>query len=76
MYGVWIRAGATVPIAVLIAALLNFILPYVLPYLGPEDEILYQSFAALQGNAIVLGLAAIGAGVLAAAVAESNAGRI
>lgn len=76
MYGAWIRAGVTVPIAVLSAALLNFVIPYFEPYLGPEDSLIYQSFTALGDNSILLMLAAVAAGVLAAAVAESNARRV
>jgi len=73
MYGAYIRGGITAAGVTLLGAILNFILPYLLPYLGPQDEILYQSFAALGDNVFLLGLVAVGAGIMAAAVTESNA---
>ena len=76
MYGAYIRGGITAAIVTVIGAVLRFILPYLLPYLGPEDELLYQTFSALGENVIFLGLIAVGAGIMAAAVAESNAGGI
>lgn len=76
MYGAYIRGGITAAIVTVIGAVLRFILPYLLPYLGPKDELLYQSFNALGNNVILLGLIAVGAGIMAAAVAESNAGGI
>jgi hypothetical protein len=76
MYGAYIRGGITAAIVALVGSILRFILPYLLPYLGPEDELLYQSFNALGSNVVLLGLIAVGAGVMAAAVAESNAGRV
>ena len=74
MFGVYGRAALTIPIAVLIAAIIQFIVPFLLPYQGPEDGILYQSFAAVAENALFIMLAAIAAGVLAAAVAQSGPG--
>jgi len=74
MFGAYIRAGVTVGIAVLSGAILNFIIPFLLPYQGPEDGLLYQLFATLGDNAVFLMLIAVAAGVLAAAVKESNAG--
>jgi len=76
MYGAYIRGGITTVGVALVGAVLNFILPYVLPYLGPEDELIYQSFATLGNNTVMIGLIAVGAGMLAAAAAESSAGRV
>lgn len=76
MYGAYIRGGITAGGVALIGAVLNFVLPYLLPYLGPKDELIYQSFNTLGNNVVLIGLIAVGAGVLAAATAESNAGRI
>jgi hypothetical protein len=73
MYGAYIRGGVTAAAVALIGAVLNFILPYLLPLLGPQDEILYQSFDALGSNVVLIGLIAVGAGIMAAATAESNA---
>jgi len=73
MYGAYIRAGISAGAVTVLGAVLNFILPYLLPLLGPENEILYQTFNTLGNNVVLLGLLAVGAGVLAAATAESNA---
>jgi hypothetical protein len=72
MYGAYIRGGITAVGVTVVGALLNFILPYITPYLGPKNELIYQSFDALGNNMILLGLVAVGAGILAAAVTESN----
>jgi len=74
MFGRYFRAAITVGIAVLSAAILNFVVPFLLPYQGPQDSMLYQSFAAVADNSLFLMLVAVAAGVLAAAVKESNAG--
>jgi len=76
MYGAYIRGGITAGAVALVGAVLNFILPYLLPLMGPEDEILYQTFSSVGNNAVLIGLIAVGAGIMAAATAESNAGRI
>lgn len=73
MYGAYIRGGITAASVALLGALLNFILPYLLPYLGPKNELVYQTFNSLGNNVVLLGLIAVGAGVMAAAVTESNA---
>ena len=75
MFGAYVRAGITIGIAVLSAAILGFILPFFMPFLGPEEEILYQSFDALQEWALFIMLAAVAAGVLARSVVESGVGR-
>lgn len=74
MWGAYIRAAVTVGIAVLSAALLQFIVPYLLEYQGPSDSLLYRSFEGLAENALFIMLAAVGAGLLARAVVESNMG--
>jgi hypothetical protein len=76
MYGAYLRGGITAAIVALVGSILRFILPYLLPYLGPEDELIYQSFSALGSNVVLLGLIAVAAGILAAAVSESNAGGV
>jgi len=73
MYGAYIRAGISAGAVTVLGAVPNFILPYLLPLLGPENEILYQTFNTLGNNVVLLGLLAVGAGVSAAATAESNA---
>ena len=74
MFGAYIRATLTVGGAVLVAAIIQFIVPYLLPYQGPEDGLLYQSFSAIAENAIFIALIAIGAGLIARAVVESQTG--
>jgi hypothetical protein len=74
MFGAYIRATITVGIAVLSAAILKFIVPMLLPYIGPEDSYLYNAFNGVAQNALLIMLAAIAAGLIARAVAESNAG--
>lgn len=74
MFGAFIRAGLAIPIAVLISGILQYTVPFFLPYLGAEDELLYQSFNYIGGNALFIMLAAIAAGVLARAYVESSAG--
>jgi len=76
MYGAYIRGGITAGAVALVGAVLNFILPYLLPLMGPQDEILYQTFSSVGNNVVLIGLIAVGAGIMAAATAESNAGRI
>lgn len=74
MFGAYIRAAITIGIAVVSAAILQFVIPFLLPYQGPEDELLYQSFAALADNALFIMLLGIAAAVIAAAIAESGQG--
>jgi F0F1-type ATP synthase membrane subunit c/vacuolar-type H+-ATPase subunit K len=74
MFGAYIRATITVGIAVLSAAILQFIVPRMLPYLGSQDSYLYNAFSGIASNALLIMLAAIGAGLIARAVTESNTG--
>lgn len=74
MFGAYIRATITVGVAVLTAAILNFIVPFFLRFQGPTDSLLYRSFAGIAENSLLIMLVAIGAGLLARAVAESQAG--
>jgi O-antigen/teichoic acid export membrane protein len=76
MFGAYIRATITVGIAVLVAALLKFIAPFFYPYLGPEDSLIYQSFQGIADYGLFIMLLAIGAGLIARAVVESDAGGI
>lgn len=73
MFGRYARAALTIPVAVLCAGLMEYILPFFLPYMA-EGGLLYRSFDWLGSNALLLMLVAIGAGVIAGAAAESNAG--
>lgn len=75
MFGPYIRAALTIGVAVLAAAILQFIVPFFLPYLGPTDSMLYQSFSAVSANGLLIMLAAVAAGVLAAAVKRSRVAR-
>lgn len=74
MFGRYARAGLAIPVAVVCDGILEFIIPFFLPYMGAESSLLYQSFDWLAGNALFLMLAAIAAGVLAGAAAESSPG--
>lgn len=74
MWGAYIRAALYIAGGVLTGAILQFIVPYMLPYQGPEGSLLYRSFNAVAENAIFIMLIAVGAGLLARAVVESNAG--
>ena len=75
MFGAYVRAGITIAVAVLAAAILGFLIPFFMPFMGPEDELLYQSFEALEEWALFIMLAAVAAGVLARSVVESGVGR-
>ena len=75
MFGAYVRAGITIAVAVLAAAILGFFIPFFMPFMGPEDELLYQSFEALEEWALFIMLAAVAAGVLARSVVESGVGR-
>lgn len=72
MFGAYVRAAGTAAFAVLAAALLQFIVPFFLDFLGPSDSLLYRSFNGLAENALLVMLLAVGAGVIARAVAESG----
>jgi hypothetical protein len=74
MYGAFIRGGLTAVVAVFMGAVVEWLVPFFLPYQGPESGMMYQSFAWLGNNATFLMIIAVGAGVLARAAAESNAG--
>jgi len=76
MFGAYIRAGITAAAALLCGALLQFIVPFLLPYQGPEDGLLYQSFAAVAENGVFIMLIAVAAGLLARSVVESRAGGV
>jgi len=74
MFGAYIRAILTVGIAVLMSAILQFIAPMFLQFQGAKDSILYAGFEGIINNALFIMLIAIGAGLLARAVTESQAG--
>jgi len=72
MFGAYVRAALTIGVAVLSAAVLQFAIPFLLPYQGPPDSMLYNAFATVGENALLIMLAAIAAGVLARSVVESG----
>jgi len=74
MFGKFIRALLAIAAAVLFSAVLGFVAPYFLPLIGTEGTYLYDGFDAVVDNALFIMLIAIGAGVIARAVTESNAG--
>ena len=64
MFADYLRAAVAVAGAVLIGWVVNFVVPFFLPFLGAEDELLYQSFAAIAENATFIMLLAVGFAVL------------
>lgn len=72
MFGSYLRAALTVPIAIVAAGIIQFATPFFLPYMGPQESLLYRSFDFLGGNALLIMLLAIGAGVMARAYLESG----
>ena len=72
MFGAYVRAALTIGVAVLSAAVLQFAIPFLLPYQGPPDSMLYNAFATVGENALLIMLAASAAGVLARSVVESG----
>ena len=74
MFAAYIRAAITLGIAVVVGVLLQMLVPPFLAFQGPEDGLLYQSFEAVAEYGILLMVTAIGVGLLARAVVESNVG--
>lgn len=74
MFGKFVRATLTIGACVLLAAIMRFIVPYLLPYQGASDSLLYRSFTGITDNVLLIMLLAIGAGILARAIVESDAG--
>ncbi|CAI49743.1 uncharacterized protein NP_7028A (plasmid) [Natronomonas pharaonis DSM 2160] len=74
MFGAFIRAVLSAGAAVLIAAILSFILGFFLPFLGPEDELLYRSFAAVAEHNLLVMMLAVCAALVARAVVEARPG--
>lgn len=72
MFGAVARAALAALIAALLAAVLQYILGFFLPYLGPEDGMLYQSFAAISQNSLTIMIIAVLAGLIAAAATEAS----
>jgi len=72
MFGAYLRASLTIAFAVLASAVLQFLIDPLLGFLGPQSSLLYRSFAGLAENALIIMLLAVGAGVVARAVAESG----
>ena len=72
MFGAYLRAALTIAFAVLASAVLQFLIDPLLAFLGPQNSLLYRSFAGVAENALIIMLLAVGAGVIARAVAESG----
>ena len=72
MFGSYLRAALTIPVALVAAGIIQFATPFFLPYMGPEASLLYRSFDFLGGNAFFIMLLAIAAGVLSRAYVESG----
>ena len=54
MFGAYVRAALTIGVAVLSAAVLQFAIPFLLPYQGPPDSMLYNAFATVGDNALLI----------------------
>jgi putative Mn2+ efflux pump MntP len=74
MFGKLVRAPLAIGAAVLFSAIIQFVGPLMLPLIGSEGGYLYNGFSGIIDNALFIMLVAVGAGVLARAVTESNAG--
>lgn len=72
MFGAYLRAALTIAFAVLASAVLQFLVDPLLQFMGPQNSLLYRSFSGLAENALIIMLLAVGAGVIARAVAESG----
>lgn len=72
MFGAVARAALAVLGAALLAAVLQYIAGFMLPFLGPQDELLYQSFNAIAENSLTVMLVAVLAGLVAAAAVEAS----
>jgi hypothetical protein len=70
MWGAVIRAVIFAPIAALLAAMLSFIMARILPFLGPQDELLYRSFASVADHSLTVMSFAILMTLVASAVVE------
>ena len=75
MFSSYLRAAILAPIAVLLGAVLSWILAFFMPYLGPEDGLMYQTFAAIDEWVVFLFLIAIAFGVIVRSVDEAEAPR-
>lgn len=75
MFSTYLRAAINTGVAVLMAAILTFILLFFMPYLGPEDGLIYQTFAALGEWVLFLMLIAIAFGVIVRSLVESEVPR-
>ena len=75
MFSAYLRAAILAPIAVLVGAVLSFILSCLMPYMGPEDGLMYQTFAAINEWVVCLLLIAIAFGVIVRSVVEAEAPR-
>lgn len=74
MFSRYLRGAVNLVFAVLLAAILGFVLQFFMPMMGPEDELLYQTFAALDSWMLFLMVGAVLAAILAGALVEGNVG--
>jgi H+/Cl- antiporter ClcA len=75
MWGAVLRSALVSAAAALIAAVLSYILARLLPLMGPDDGLLYRSFASISDHALAVMILAILAGLIGRAVVESTPGR-
>ena len=75
MFSAYLRAAILAPIAVLVGAVLSWILSFLMPFMGPEDGLMYQTFAAIGEWVVFLFLIAIAFGVIVRSVVEAEAPR-
>jgi len=73
MWGAYLRAPLYIGIAVLAAAILDAVSSFMLPYIG-ADTYIGTAIVGIVDNALFIMLIAVGAGLLARAVTESQTG--
>ena len=74
MFAAYIRAALTLGVAVIVGIILELIVPFLLPFQGPQDSLLYQSFATVADNALLIMVIAVGFGLIVRAVVERSPG--
>ena len=75
MFSTYLRAAILAPIAVLMGGILSWIIQFLMPFLGPEDGMMYQTFAAIDAWVVFLFLIAIAFGVIVRSVVTAEAPR-
>jgi len=72
MWGAVLRSALVAAAAALLAAVLSFILARLLPLMGPQDNLIYTSFASVADHALAVMFLAVLAGLIGRAVIESS----